>query len=199
MNRERVGLEADSPRNSCPAEGEEKYTFTIQPVSFNLMTGVAKLSDGPVIPHIYIRDEALKGTIPHDEKQTEQSNANHAKSLTEQSDEPSGMELLTQIADRFRGLKCSTSASVWVAGQEIILPVPDCVAATAPREIVLDGVPVMWPWDWDVSEELLEMARGDDAVYGFQIGDNVCLFHNRHGTGTPVEIIGKLRAADTAA
>ncbi|WP_238527143.1 hypothetical protein, partial [Acetobacter tropicalis] len=42
---ERMGLEADSPRNSCPAEGEEKYTFTIKPVSFNLMTGVAKLTD----------------------------------------------------------------------------------------------------------------------------------------------------------
>ncbi|WP_238527144.1 hypothetical protein, partial [Acetobacter tropicalis] len=42
---ERMGLEAESHRNSCPAEGEEKYTFTIQPVSFNLMSGVAKLTD----------------------------------------------------------------------------------------------------------------------------------------------------------
>ena len=108
---------------------------------------------------------------------------------------------LQEIADRFRGLKCSTRASVWVAGQEVILPVPDCVAATAPREIVLDGVPVMWPWDWDVSEELLEMARRDDSVYAFQIGNSVCLFHNRHGTGAPDQIIGNLKAAnaDTAA
>lgn len=106
---------------------------------------------------------------------------------------------LQEIADRFRGLKCSTRASVMIDGREIILPVPDCVAATNPREIVLDGVPVMWPWDWGVSEELLEMARCDDAVYGFQIGGNVCLFRNRHGTGTPVEIIGKLKAANTSA
>ena len=106
---------------------------------------------------------------------------------------------LQEIAERFRGLKCSTRASVMIYGREIILPVPDCVAATAPREIVLDGVPVMWPWDWDVSDDLLEMARRDDAVYGFQIGGNVCLFHNRHGTGTPVEIIGKLKAANTSA
>jgi len=156
---ERMGLEAHSLENRHPAEGEEKYTFTIQPVSFNLMTGVAKLSDGPVIPHIYIRDEALKGTIPHDEKQTEQDNANHAKSLTEQSTEPSGVELLTQIADRFRGLKCSTSASLWVAGQEIILPIPDCVADTAPREIVLDGVPVMWPWDYSIPSRQITLRR----------------------------------------
>lgn len=139
-----MGLEAKSHRNSCPAEGEEKYTFTILPVSFNLMSGVAKLSGSAVIPHIYIRDKALNCTKSDDERQTNQSNNEHAKSLTEQSDEPSGMELLTQIADRFRGLKCSTRASVMVAGQEIILSVPDCVAATAPREIVLDGVPVMW-------------------------------------------------------
>ncbi len=194
-----MGLEAKSHRNRCPADDQEEYTFTIQPVSFNLMAGVAKLSDSPVISNIYIRDNDLKGTISDDERQTEQDNANHAKSLTEQSDEPSGMELLTQIAQRFSGLKCSTSVTVLVAGQEIILFIPDCVAATAPREIVLDGVPVMWPWDWDVSEELLEMARWDDAVYGFQIGGNVCLFHNRHGTGTPVEIIGKLKAANTSA
>lgn len=51
---------------------------------------------------------------------------------------------LQEIAERFLDLKCSTRASVMVAGQEVILPVPDCVAATAPREIVLDGVAVMW-------------------------------------------------------
>lgn len=80
------------------------------------------------------------------------------------------MELLTQIAERFRGLKSSTRASLCIAGQEIILPVPDCMAATKPREIVLDGVPVMWPWDWDVSEELLDMARGDERAFLHSMG-----------------------------
>ena len=163
------------------------------------MSCVAKLTDSPVIPNIYIRDEAVNWTKPDDEKQTEQDNANHAKSLTEQSDEPSGMELLTQIAERFRGLKSSTRASLYIAGQEIILPVPDCMAATSPREIVLDGVPVMWPWDWDVSEELLEMVRWDGRAYAFQIGKNVCLLRPRQGAGSPEEIIRALRAADTAA
>lgn len=196
---ERMGLEADSLRNSCPAEGEEKYTFIIQPVSFNLMSGVAKLSGSAVIPHIYIRDEALNCTKPDDEKQTEQSNTNHAKLLTEQSDEPSGMELLTEIAARFRGLKSSTRASVLVAGQEVIIPVPDCVAATAPREIMLDGLPVMWPWDYSISDELLEMVQSDGRSYAFQIGQNICLLRPRKGAGSPEEIIRALRAADTAA
>lgn len=196
---ERMGLEAKNLENRHPAEGEEKYTFTIQPVSFNLMSGIAKLSDGPVISNIYIRDKDLKGTISDDERQTNQSNANHAKSLTEQSTEPSGMELLTQIAQRFRGLKCSTSASLYIAGQEIILPIPDSVAATNPREIVLDGVPVMWPWDYSISDELLEMVRWDVRSYAFQMGQNICLLRPRKGAGSPEEIIRALRAADTAA
>lgn len=163
------------------------------------MSGIAKLSDGPVNSNIYIRDNDLKGTISDDENQTEQSNANHAKSLTEQSDEPSGMELLTQIAERFRGLKCSTRASVWVAGQEIILPIPDAVAATSPREIVLDGLPVMWPWDYSISDELLEMVRRDVRSYAFHDGQNICLLRPRQGAGSPEEIIRALRRTDTAA
>lgn len=193
---ERMGLEAKSHRNRCPAEDQEEYTFAIQPVSFNLMSGVAKLGDSPVIPNIYIRDEALNWTKPDDEKQTEQSNTNHAKLLTEQPDEPSGMELLTEIAARFRGLKCSTRASLWLAGQEVILPVPDCVAATAPREIVLDGVPVAWPWDWDVSEELLEMARRDDQSFLHNMGSGIGLLRVKSGLENQVaEIIRKLRDA----
>lgn len=196
---ERMGLEAKSHRNSCPAEGEEKYTFIIQPVSFNLMSCVAKLSDSAVNPNIYIRDEALNCTKPDDEKQTNQSNTEHAKSLTAQSDEPSGMEPLTQIAERFRGLKCSTRASVWIAGQEIILPVPDAVAATSPREIMFDGMQVMWPWDYSISDELLEMVRRDVRSYAFQMGKNICLLRPRQGAGSPEEIIRALRGADTAA
>lgn len=194
-----MGLEAKSRRNRCPADDQEEYTFTIQPVSFNLMSGIAKLSDGPVISNIYIRDKDLKGTISDDERQTNQSNTEHAKSLTEQSDEPSGTELLTQIAERFRGLKCSTSATVLVVGQEIILPIPDSVAATNPREIVLDGVPVMWSWDYSISDELLEIVRRDDRAYCFQMGQNVCLLRPRQGAGSPEEIIRALRGTDTAA
>ena len=127
---------------------------------------------------------------------TNQSTTEHAKSLTAQSDEPSGMELLTQIAERFRGLKCSTRASVMIAGQEIILPVPDCVAATAPREIMLDGLPVMWPWDWDVSEELLEMARGDERAFLHNMGSGIGLLRVKSGLENQVaEIIRQLRDA----
>ncbi|GAA10348.1 hypothetical protein ATPR_3352 [Acetobacter tropicalis NBRC 101654] len=109
------------------------------------------------------------------------------------------MELLTQIADRFRGLKCSTRASVLVAGQEIILPIPDSVAATNPREIVLDGVPVMWPWDYSISDELLEIVRWDARSYAFHEGQHICLLRPRQGAGSPEEIIRALRRADTAA
>ena len=192
----RMGLEAKSHRNSCPAEGEEKYTFTIQPVSFNLMSGVAKLTDSAVSPNIYIRDKDLNCTKPDDERQTNQSTTEHAKSLTEQSDEPSGMELLTQIADRFRGLKCSTSTSVMIAGQEIVLSVPDSVAATNPREIVLDGVPVMWPWDYSMSEEMLELARRDERSFLHSMGGSIGLLRVKAGLEDQVaEIIRQLRNA----
>lgn len=157
---------------------------------------IAKLSDGPVNPNIYIRDEAVKGTISDDERQTEQGNTEHAKLLTEQSDEPSGMELLTQIAARFRGLKCSTRASVWVAGQEVILPVPDCMAATNPREIVLDGVVVTWPWDYRISDELLEMARRDERSFLHSMGGGIGLLRVKAGLEDQVaEIIRQLRSA----
>ncbi|MDN7352485.1 hypothetical protein [Acetobacter senegalensis] len=106
---------------------------------------------------------------------------------------------MQEIAARFRGLKCTTRASVWVAGHEVILPVPDCVAATSPREIVLDGVPVMWPWDYIISDELLEMVQSDGRSYAFQIGQNICLLRPRKGAGSPEEIIRALRSADTAA
>ncbi len=73
------------------------------------------------------------------------------------------------------------------------------MAATSPREIMLDGVAVMWPWDWDVSEELLEIVRWDDRAYCFQMGKNICLLRPRKGAGSPEEIIRALRGTDTAA
>ncbi|GBQ08955.1 hypothetical protein [Acetobacter cerevisiae] len=183
-------------RGTYQIKGEREETCRVCGPDLEAMTYAMQRLKVCKIPYIYNTKLGVSYTLLEPEHSTP-SPANDATKQPVVS--AAAIASLQEIAERFRGLKCSTRASLWVAGQEIILPVPDCVAATNPREIVLDGVPVMWPWDYSISDELLEMVRRDVRSYAFQIGQNICLLRPRKGAGSPEEIIRALRAADTAA
>lgn len=186
-----MGLSA--PDTKYQVKGKRTDSCRIGDVDFQAMTYAMQRLKVGGIPYIYNTKLGVSPPLFEPEHVTPVP----ANDVTKQPVvSAAAIAALQEIADRFRGLKCSTSASVWVAGQEVILPVPDCVAATNPREIVLDGVPVMWPWDWDVSEELLEMARGDERSFLHNMGSGIGLLRVKSGLENQVaEIIRQLRNA----
>ena len=189
-----MGLSA--PDAKYQVNGKRTDSCRIGDVDFQAMTYAMQRLKVGGIPYIYNTKLGVSPPLLEPEHATPAP----ANDVTKQSVvSAAAIASLQEIAERFRGLKCSTRASVWVAGQEVILPVPDSVAATNPREIVLDGVPVMWPWDYSISDELLEMVRRYVRSYAFHDGQNICLLRPRKGAGSPEEIIRALRGTDTAA
>lgn len=180
-------------RGTYQIKGEREQTCRVCGPDLEAMTYAMQRLKVCKIPYIYNTKLGVSYTLSDPEHATPAP----ANDVTKQPVvSAAALASLQQIADRFRGLKCSTRASVMIDGQEIILPVPDCVAATAPREIVLDGVPLMWPWDWDVSEELLELARRDERSFLHNMGSGIGLLRVKAGLEDQVaEIIRQLRNA----
>ncbi|MCP1271965.1 hypothetical protein [Acetobacter cerevisiae] len=180
-------------RGTYQIKGEREETCRIGDVDFQAMTYAMQRLKVCGIPYIYNTKLGVSPTLSEPEHATPAPANDGTKQPVVSA---AAIATLQDIAERFRGLKCSTRASLWVAGQEIILPIPDSVAATAPREIVLDGVPVMWPWDWNVSEDMLEMARGDERAFLHNMGSGIGLLRVKSGLENQVaEIIRKLRDA----
>lgn len=143
-------------RGTYQIKGEREETCRVCGPDLEAMTSAMQRLKVWGIPYIYNTKLGVSPTLSEPEHATPAP----ANDVTKQPVvSAAAIASLQEIAERFHGLKSSTRASLWVAGQEIILPVPDCVADTAPREIVLDGVPVMWPWDYSIPAYKITLRR----------------------------------------
>jgi len=147
MVMERVGLAGKRTINGTT----DKSDFGLKSGSWQIIEAAAEQRRSYRNSIITIRDKGVSvAEIEAPTRTVEPMQSGVLANRAQPSVSAAAMSTLRGIANQIRGLKCSTTASVWVAGYEVILPVPDCLLSTGPREILLDDTPVMWPWNYMV-------------------------------------------------